>query len=456
MGADAGRERSGKPQKNRSDEKRDHERKRDRKKARDKQRKRDRKPARWAGRLVRPDTSAATVPGSARGATPGATRGPIPVATPPALPAAAQIVPPGGAPIGGTGLAPGSAAPDGAQPGTPGAAPDPGRGRPTEVAPDPNAIGIVFIHGMGRHKPGETLIAWSRPLLRLITAWATTTHGVKPGNDPTRGANVDFSGTTRPFVVAAVPAIGGHPAQTWVMTEAWWASRVSPPPVGAVFRWLIPGEMIRLWRGIVSGIAGEGSVFFKLVDVVFLPLLLLPATALVILAYVLFRLLRIIPWKPIQELSALTAIQLFLVEWFGDVRVLLTDRVQAANIRARVADAISDCRAAGCGTIVLVGHSGGAIVGYMTLADETYASLPVNEFITHGQALGIAWRLGHADEYDVPDRNPDRLYRGDRLRETWPSCRSGRTCAGTTSGRPTTRSRPAGWRPARGSRPRSW
>jgi hypothetical protein len=30
--------------------------------------------------------------------------------------------------------------------------------------------------------------------------------------------------------------------------------------------------------------------------------------------------------------------------------------------------------------------------------------------------LGVAWGLGHADEYDVPDRHPDRLYRGDRLR----------------------------------------
>ena len=81
------------------------------------------------------------------------------------------------------------------------------------------------------------------------------------------------------------------------------------------------------------------------------------------------------------------AIDAFLVDWFGDMRILMTDRVQAANIRARVAESIQDCVDAGCGTIVVVGHSGGTIVGYMTLADEAYASLPVSTFVTHGQAL---------------------------------------------------------------------
>ena len=324
------------------------------------------------------------------------------------MPATAPAEPSGGHPV----TEPEVANPD--EPDEP--EPEPGPEEPSADAPDRNTIGIVFIHGIGSQKPGETLIAWSQPLLRLLTAWATTTYGVRPGNDPTTRASVDVGGRSRPIVVASVPEIGTHPAQTWVMTEAWWASRVSPPPVGAMLRWLAPGELIRLWTGIVSGIASEGSFFFRLVDTLFLPLFLLPATALVVLAFVALRLLRAIPWRPIQDLAARTSIRLFLVDWFGDVRVLLTDRVQGASIRARVAEAISDCRAAGCGTIVLVGHGGGAIVGYMTLADETYAELPVDELITHGQALGIAWRLGHADEYDMPDRNPDHLYRGDRLR----------------------------------------
>jgi len=289
-------------------------------------------------------------------------------------------------------------------------------GTDDDRARDPNRIGIVFVPGFGRRLPGETLLAWSTPILRLLTAWAATTHGVRPQNDLTQAANADVSGATRPFVAASVPAVGDHPAQTWLMTEAWWAAQMRPPSVGSMIRWLVPGQLVRLWTGTVSGIAGRDADLFKLLDIVLLPLLLVPAAVLVLLAASLLRLVRVIPWRPLRELAMARTAELFLVRWLGDASLLLADRVQGAGIRAGVADAIRDCETAGCGTVVLVAHGSGAIVGYATLADETYASLPVSRFITHGQALGIAWRLGHADEYDVPDRRPDRLYRGDRLR----------------------------------------
>ncbi len=281
---------------------------------------------------------------------------------------------------------------------------------------DPNRIGIVFIHDIDGRRPGETLVAWARPIVRLLTAWATTTYGVRPQNDPTISAGLDFTGARRPVVVASVSELGDHPAQTWVMTEAWWATQVSPPPLSAMLRWLLPGELIRVWSGIVSGMAGRAGILFRLADVLLLFLFLLPAGIAVLVAAVLLRLLRAIPWGPVQDVATRWTMRLFLLGGFGDVRVLLADRVQAANARGRVAEAIRDCQAAGCGTIVLIGQSSGALVGYMTLADETYASLPVSALITVGQTLGTAWRLGHADEYDVPDRSLDRLYRGDRLR----------------------------------------
>ena len=112
----------------------------------------------------------------------------------------------------------------------------------------------------------------------------------------------------------------------------------------------------------MSGLASEGR-FFRAVDVIFPPLFLIPVTALVILAFIVFRILRAIPRQPLQDFAALKAVNTFLVDWFGDVRILLTDRAQAANIRARVAEAIGDCLDAGISPIVVVGHSGGTIVG---------------------------------------------------------------------------------------------
>ncbi|MFN8631671.1 MAG: hypothetical protein U0838_15545, partial [Chloroflexota bacterium] len=115
--------------------------------------------------------------------------------------------------------------------------------------------------------------------------------------------------------------------------------------------------------------------------------------------------------------ALLKSLDTFLIDWFGDLRVLLTDRTQAASIRSRAIDAIRACREQGCGTIVVIGHSGGTIVGYTTLVDRALEKeLPVTRFITLGQAIGIGWRLGEVENPLDPDRDPDKLYEGDRLR----------------------------------------
>jgi hypothetical protein len=83
----------------------------------------------------------------------------------------------------------------------------------------------------------------------------------------------------------------------------------------------------------------------------------------------------------------------FLVEWFGDLPVLIDDHVQSANVRARLARSIERLRADGCDAVVIVAHSGGALVSFETLLDPAYAHLQVDKLITLGQGLGLAWRL---------------------------------------------------------------
>ena len=174
----------------------------------------------------------------------------------------------------------------------------------------------------------------------------------------------------------------------------------------------------------------------------FLPLFLIPVTVLVDPRVHPVPHPARDPVEAAPGLRRAEAITGFLVDWFGDVRVLLTDRIQAANIRARLAEAIQDCLDAGCGTIVVVGHSGGTMVGYMTLADEAYEPLPVNTFVTHGQALTIGWRLGHFGDPERPTTTPTGSTR--RPAGRGPRRAAFRAaCAGTTSGRPTTRRRPA-------------
>ena len=59
------------------------------------------------------------------------------------------------------------------------------------------------------------------------------------------------------------------------------------------------------------------------------------------------------------------SIDRFVLEWFGDVYVLLKDPAQAASVRGRLIHAIRDLEKNGCSPVVVVAHSGGAIVSYM-------------------------------------------------------------------------------------------
>jgi hypothetical protein len=79
-----------------------------------------------------------------------------------------------------------------------------------------------------------------------------------------------------------------------------------------------------------------------------------------------------------------------------------------------MATAILKLRAYGADSIVVVAHSGGTVLSYMLLADPFYDNLDIDKFITHGQALGMAWTLGHLEDEVRPDYD-DGLRDGDRL-----------------------------------------
>jgi hypothetical protein len=306
------------------------------------------------------------------------------------------------------------------------------RGRQTSKPPDPSRVGVVLVHGIGSQKPGETLLLWAHSLLRVVNAWAATTSGVAHGNDHALTADIDLDGHERPWVAIDVPAapdaaeVPSHGRQTWLLTEAWWAARVSPPTLSEMYRWLVPsGEIRSLIRGIFHGVERQDRLL-RAIDRVFLVPFVWLATLLAVVAYIALSAVRVIPYKPLQDAALFKALDTFLIDWFGDLRILVTDRTQAASIRSRAIDAIRACAAEGCATIVVIGHSGGTIVGYTTLTDTALeASLPVARLITLGQALGIGWRLGHALDASIADRLPEHLYEGDRLRAALEQARPG-------------------------------
>ena len=313
-------------------------------------------------------------------------------------------------------------------------------------------IGIVFVHGIGSQRPGETLLDWSRPLIRLLSEWRTA-HGLPP--DPVITSDIDFSGASLPTIELDIPAgsVGPDddpaPARRWIMTEAWWASRVQPPSLGTMTSWLrddfgrvVDGirkgfddrtrddrrrrDLIRLTaaheRLAAAGIDERRWAWIDRLDHLQARALSIALGAAWIVGTILlvpYAALRALPIQALRDVVGLRQLDSFFVDWFGDMRILLYDPAQAANIRARLAAAVGALAARGCEQVVVVAHSGGSVVSLTTLTDPATLRLPVTKLITLGQAIDLAWRLENAWRGLPPgDRLTPRL-EGQAWAERW-------------------------------------
>jgi hypothetical protein len=320
--------------------------------------------------------------------------------------------------------------------------PMPGAGSmPVGPAPErpeePRRIGIVFVHGIGTQKPAETFLDWSSSIVRMLGAWRLE-QGF--GADPVVRSQFAFSTSAMPFLELDIPAYAGRAASRWIVTEALWAEAIRAPSLDVVGRYLRD----RLWT-IVTGIragyrtredrwrerttatraevqtAADSWVadrvaeldprwwgWIGLIDglqrsVLTQWLVVLPLVALATLMLTIWAPLRRIPIGPLRDFAEARIVDSFLTDWFGDLPVLLDDPVQAANVRARVAETVSALEGQGCDSIVLVAHSGGAIVSFETLLDVAYLPdsqrpVHVDKFVTLGEGLKLAWRLEGADK----------------------------------------------------------
>lgn len=296
----------------------------------------------------------------------------------------------------------GSARPDGAT--APGAAAAPELGKP-------KTIGVIFVHGIGSQEPGETLLQWSGPLIQGIKDWRLWAAPPAFGEprDPVVSATMDFT-SELPTITLAIPAWkspqGDLPESRWIMTENWWAAKVAPPSLSTMTSWLGPQ---RGAEQIVNAILGNPSATsrwlaaFKAAVVPFVSVL----SALVLSLYGLIRTVTaLIPIKAIKDAAIFREFDDFLTGWFGDVRILLFDPAQSANIRDGLASAIERMRGRGCDHVVVVAHSGGAMVSYLTLTDPKLAQrAQVDKLVTFGEGWNLAITL-----------TPDEAGMSDRLR----------------------------------------
>jgi hypothetical protein len=258
--------------------------------------------------------------------------------------------------------------------------------------------GVVFVHGIGSQQPGETLLQWSSPLIEGITAWRSWAAKPTDGQplDPVSTAAIDFA-TGMPTITLEIPAFqapDGGPtfgARRWIITENWWAAKVAPPGLATMASWLGPQGGVGQIVDAILGNRGPESTLLWLARAAVVPFVSVLA-GLVLTVYTLVRgIVALIPVQAVRDAAVLRTFDEFLTGWFGDARILLFDPAQSANIRAGLAKAIRRLRDEGCDSVVVVAHSGGAMVSYLTLTDPALApTAQVDKLITFGEGWNLA------------------------------------------------------------------
>lgn len=303
-------------------------------------------------------------------------------------------------------------------------------------APDPSRVGIVLVHGIGQQPACDTFLDWSAPIADVLSTWRHE-HEYRP-TDPVRRCEFTLGGTSLPMLELDIPEYDGHAAQTWVLTEAWWAALTRPPSLSYMTRYVgrALGPIMRAIRQAYAertadwtarrdrSCVAAPNLESKYADVVraeaaprlrwawidwldriqkeLTVLAFGPALVLGTIVLTFYASFRAIPIKRLQDMAYLRSADTFLTRWFGEVPDIVDDPVQSANVRACLVRAIEGLRAEGCGHVVVVAHSGGAIVSFTTLLDPAYLRQHVDKLITLGQGISLAWRIENAWQHLDP------------------------------------------------------
>lgn len=287
--------------------------------------------------------------------------------------------------------------------------------------------GVVFVHGIGSQKPGETLLQWSAPIVEVLGAWKGWAVEGSAVKDPVEAAAIDFT-DDRPTIDVVIPAatIDGtrYPASRWILTESWWAAKVAPPPLATMTTWLGPqGGAAQIVEAILGNRAGTHLAWF-LPKAAVIPFVSVLVAAILSIYAIARGISGLIPIQAVKDAAILRTFDEFLTGWFGDVRVLLYDPVQSANIRAGLAAAIRKLRDVDkVDSVVVMAHSGGAMVSYLTLTDPALEDIEVDKLITFGEGWNLAVTLTPEQQgmYDRLRRDITALHPNLRWRDYWAS-----------------------------------
>jgi hypothetical protein len=275
-------------------------------------------------------------------------------------------------------------------------------------------VGVVFVHGIGQQSESSTVREFGGPLLHWLQEWhqwrdrdfCVTSSDLTYGELAERPARFSLDLT----------AAEGHPAQTWILAEAWWAARLSAPNLDEMTWWGLKSAFVRslnLAEVVIASFRKLPQSPKAVIEFVSSILLFIGYVAAAILSIPLILCLYVLAQIPGPVEQAVMGIRNFAQDQIGDFYTFMWDDIQAVHIRGSVAAAIHFLvEKRQCERIAVIAHSQGTVVAYDALCSG--AALPadlarVKTFVTFGSALNNAW-----DKRLVPARTC-------RLREPLPA-----------------------------------
>lgn len=240
----------------------------------------------------------------------------------------------------------------------------------------PHALGVLFVHGIGSQKRGDTLVQWGDVLAETVNR---SSQGQSTATiDAAHIVATPENGEVAPAYAQLSLRSNGREPSSWLLAEASWAETLTTPSYAQLVSWSvrsIPWVLVvhfalrfRTLRGRIAAAAEAPPKAVLIAEMIlgsiggFL-LALLAAPILVTLLAVLLIIGRI----PIPTVRSFVGnLQRKLTGTAGDSLILLESPIQAAAIRSTVRDAIQWLDNS-CQRVAVVAHSQGAAISMEAL-----------------------------------------------------------------------------------------
>jgi hypothetical protein len=250
-------------------------------------------------------------------------------------------------------------------------------------------LGVLFVHGVGNQRQGDTLVRWGEAIDQWVTDWCAGSE--MPVTVVFRDVHLHPSG---PEPAHGELRIVGEPgASAWVLAEAWWADEVRTPRYRDLAMWGVRALPLALLLQVVGRARrsltdnqGHGRprkvialAYWASVGLITMVVL----APLVVLAIVAMLVIGLLPVPAVRR--GVATVQRGLTGTVGDSLVLLDSPMQAAAMAGRVEAGVGYLRDRGCRRVVVIAHSQGAELAAYALADEEVE--PVDGLLTVGSGI---------------------------------------------------------------------